>query len=70
MQSAMEVFQLKGLVAAAAGRSKMSAQALSTELLKLGLQQAVGGNAKLADDEEGEGGSLTPGFIWASFMHP
>ena len=63
IQSAMEIFHLKGLVETATGRTKLSAQCLSAELLKLGLQQVIGGSAKSAEDEDGESGSLTPGFI-------
>lgn len=63
IQSAMEIFHLKSLVENATNKTKMSAQSLSAELLKLGLQQVVGGSAKTAEDDDSEAGSLTPGFI-------
>ena len=63
IQSAMEIFHLKGLVETATGRTKLSAQSLSAELLKLGLQQVIGGSAKPGEDDDVEGGSLTPSFI-------
>ena len=63
IQSAMEIFHLKGLVETATGRTKLSAQSLSAELLKLGLQQVIGGSAKPGEDDDAEGGSLTPSFI-------
>ena len=61
LQSAMEVFHLKGLVEATTGSTKQSAQALTTELVKLGLQQVIGGSK--VEDDEAENGSLTAGFI-------
>ena len=61
LQSAMEVFHLKSLVENTTGSTKLSAQALSAELVKLGLQQVIGGSKM--EEDEADNGSLTPGFI-------
>eukprot|EP00435_Cladocopium_sp_Y103_P040722 s2841_g11.t1 len=61
LQSAMEVFHLKSLVETTTGSTKLSAQALSSELVKAGLQQIIGGSK--IEEDEAENGSLTPGFI-------
>ena len=60
-QSAMEVFHLKSLVENTTGPTKLSAQALSAELVKLGLQQVSGGSK--TEEDEADNGSLTAGFI-------
>ena len=59
LQSAMEVFHLKSLVENTTGSTKLSAQALSAELVKLGLQQVIGGSKM--EEDEADNGSLTPG---------
>ena len=61
-QAACEIAHLKALVEARnTSGGKLSAAALSSELLKLGLQQVVGGNKD--DDGDAETGSLAPTFI-------
>ena len=62
MQVSMEVAQMKAIMEAQQpGKGKFSAQLLAQELLKAGLQPVVGGSKQ--DEEEADGGSLTPTFI-------
>ena len=62
LQAACELSHLKCLVEAQhANRGKLSAQALSTELLKLGLQQVTSGSGTKDEDDQ-ETGSLSATF--------
>eukprot|EP00435_Cladocopium_sp_Y103_P031737 s3581_g8.t1 len=64
LQAACEIAHLKTLVEAQnSAHGKLTAAALSSELLKLGLQQVVAGNKDKDDDGESETGSLAPTFI-------
>ena len=69
LQAACEIAHLKTLVEAqSSARGKLTAASLSSELVKLGLQQVVGGNKD--DDGDSETGSLAPTFItWALSVH-
>ena len=63
LQSACEVAHLKALVEAQdSARGKLSAQALSAELLRLGLQQVVGGTG-IKGEDDCENGSLSATFL-------
>lgn len=63
LQAACELSHLKCLVEAQhANRGKLSAQALSTELLKLGLQQVISGSGTKDEDDQ-ETGSLSATFV-------
>ena len=67
MQAAMEMASMKGIAEAQTG-ARLSAPALSAELLRLGLQPVVSGrgSGQGQDDEEASAGSLTPNFITAA----
>ena len=69
LQAACEIAHLKTLVEAqSSARGKLTAASLSSELVKLGFQQVVGGNKD--DDGDSETGSLAPTFItWALSVH-
>eukprot|EP00438_Fugacium_kawagutii_P016989 Skav202425 [mRNA] locus=scaffold1370:406666:410894:- [translate_table: standard] len=69
MQHAMEMAHLKTLVEAQnPSAGKLSPQNLSTEFLRLGLSQVVGGTKQ--DEDDADGGSLAPTFVaWALQVH-
>ena len=65
MQAACEIAHLKTLVESQDGqKQKLSAQALSAELVKLGLVQVTGsGSSGKHEDEDCENGSLSSTFV-------
>ena len=62
LQASMEISQFKAILEAASNK-KLTAAQLSSELLKEGLQQVVGGSKKSKSGEDDDGGSLSANFI-------
>lgn len=62
MQASMEIAQFKSILEASSN-TKLTAAQLSTQLLKEGLQQVVGGTKKSKGGEEDDSGSLSANFI-------